>query len=205
MRSGGVLLPFRVSVLVRPGVIVLLVLLTAAVNALLGVAKAGAGFRPVEAFLGALLVLGALVLHEAGHAVVGHLSGRRIHRLEFGMAGAAVSSGDTTPARRAAAIAAGPAAEVGAGLLLFAAGGAGMGGPFGVAGVLAVLGGSANLLPVHKSLDGYKLVRFLLLAVKGNHPLLCVPEGPCPACDGAAPELSAADLELLDGRTPALA
>lgn len=196
MRSGGVLLPLRVPVLVRPGVIVLLVLLTAAVNALLGVT--GAGSRPVDALLGALLVLGALVLHEAGHAIVGRLTGRRIHRLEFGLAAAVISSGDSTALRRAAAIAAGPLAEAGAGALLYAGTAGDVSSPLGAAGVIAMLGGAANLLPVHRSLDGYKLLRFLALAARGRAGLLCVPTGPCPACTGAASELTAADIALLE-------
>ncbi|WP_422759008.1 hypothetical protein [Paenarthrobacter sp. C1] len=48
-----------------------------------------------------------------------------------------------------------------------------------------LINGAGNALPLHKTLDGYRLLRFLLLALRGNKPLACVPDGPCPACSAA--------------------
>ncbi|WP_422759009.1 hypothetical protein [Paenarthrobacter sp. C1] len=50
-----------------------------------------------EAVLAGALVVAGLILHETGHAVVARVTGRRVERLEFGFAGGAVTSGDTTP------------------------------------------------------------------------------------------------------------
>lgn len=91
------------------------------------------------ALVGALSIAG-LVLHETGHAVAAKMTGRRVERLEFGLAAGAVTSGGTTPSRRAAAIAAGPLLELGYGLALWAAAGgtwAALAAPVGVAGLMA--------------------------------------------------------------------
>jgi hypothetical protein len=46
--------------------------------------------------VGALAVAGP-ILHEAGHTVAAQVTGRTVGRLEFGLAGGAVTSRDTTP------------------------------------------------------------------------------------------------------------
>lgn len=139
------------------------------------------------ATVGALCIAG-LILHETGHAVAAKATGRTVERLEFGLAGGAVTSGDTTPWRRVIAIATGPLLELAFGFTLWTAGGgtwAALATPLGTAGLMAVINGGGNLLPVHKSLDGYRLLTFLRLALAGNRRLSCLPEGPCPACAGA--------------------
>ncbi|ACL41897.1 peptidase M50 (plasmid) [Pseudarthrobacter chlorophenolicus A6] len=141
------------------------------------------------AAVGALTIAG-LVLHETGHAVAARATGRLVERLEFGLAGGAVTSGDTTPWRRAIAIATGPLLELAFGFTLLTAGGgtwAALATPLGTAGLMAIINGAGNLLPVHPSLDGYRLLTFLRLALTGNRRLNCVPEGPCPACTGNFP------------------
>lgn len=140
-----------------------------------------------EASLTGALALAGLVIHELGHAVAAQATGRTVERLEFGLAGGAVTSGDTTPWRRVIAIAAGPLVEIAFGSLLWTAGGGGWDTVLGAAGFLSLLNGVGNLLPVHKALDGSPLVRFFRLATSGNAPLACASTGPCPACSAAAP------------------
>lgn len=145
------------------------------------------------ATVGALCIAG-LVLHETGHAVAAKATGRTVERLEFGLAGGAVTSGDTTPWRRVIAIATGPALELAFGLALWVAAGgtwSGLANPLGTAGLMAIINGIGNLLPVHRSLDGSRLLAFLRLALTGNPPLTCVPHGPCPACTGSLTGLPA--------------
>lgn len=140
------------------------------------------------AIIGALSIAG-LVLHEAGHAVAAQATGRTVERLEFGLAGGAVTSGDTTPFRRAIAIVTGPVLELAFGMMLCAAAdsaGAVLASPLGVAGLMALINGGGNLLPVHKSLDGYRLLVFVRLALAGNTRLHCAESGPCPACSGTS-------------------
>lgn len=139
------------------------------------------------ATIGALCIAG-LILHETGHAVAAKATGRTVERLEFGFAGGAVTSGDTTPWRRVIAIATGPLLEVVFGLMLWTlAGGswAGLANPLGTAALMVLINGAGNLLPLQKSLDGARLLVFLRLAVTGNRSLSCVPAGPCPACTGS--------------------
>lgn len=140
-----------------------------------------------EVALTGALALAALVVHETGHAVAAHATGRTVERIEFGLAGGAVTSGDTTPWRRVAAIAAGPLAEIAVGSLLWSAGGGHWASPLGAAGFIALLNGAGNLLPFHPALDGYRLLAFIRLARRGNERLACVPSGPCPACTGVSP------------------
>lgn len=140
------------------------------------------------AIVGSLSIAG-LVLHETGHAVAAHATGRTVERLEFGLAAGAVTSGNTTPWRRIIAIASGPLLELGFGLMLWTAAGgtwAGLSNPLGVAGLMGIINGGGNLLPAHKSLDGYRLAAFVRLALAGNNKLPCMASGPCPACSGAA-------------------
>ncbi|HEX9088369.1 MAG TPA: peptidase M50 [Arthrobacter sp.] len=139
------------------------------------------------ALTGALVVAG-LVLHETAHAVVARATGRMVERLEFGFAGGAATSGDTTPWRRAVAIAAGPLSDIAFGSVLWAAGGFDWDNPMGAGGLLVLVNGVGNILPLHKSLDGYRLLRFLRLVLLGNKPLACVAAGPCPACSADAAE-----------------
>lgn len=138
------------------------------------------------AITGALVVAG-LVLHETAHAVVAQATGRMVERLEFGFAGGAATSGDTTPWRRAIAIAAGPLSDIAFGSVLWAAGGSNWDTPLGAGGLLVLINGVGNILPLHKSLDGYRLIRFLRLALRGNEALACI-TGPCPACNAATAE-----------------
>ncbi|WP_354214824.1 M50 family metallopeptidase [Arthrobacter sp. UYCo732] len=145
------------------------------------------------ATVGALSIAG-LMLHEAGHAFAARATGRTVERLEFGLAGGAVTSGNTTPWRRVIAIITGPALELAFGTALWTAAGGtweGLASPLGAAGLMAIINGGGNLLPVHKSLDGYRLLIFLRLALAGNRPLTCLPDGPCPACAGSAEVLQA--------------
>lgn len=136
-----------------------------------------------EAVLAGALALAALVLHETGHGVAAHLTGRIVERLEFGMSGMAATSGDTTAWRRAAAIAAGPVVELVAGIIMWAAGGCTWADPLGAAGFLALVNGAGNLLPIGP-FDGHRLWVFVRLALAGNPSLACNPDGPCPACTG---------------------
>lgn len=140
-----------------------------------------------EASLTGALALAGLVIHELGHAAAAQATGRTVERLEFGLAGGAVTSGDTTPWRRVIAIAAGPLVEIAFGSLLWTAGGGNWDTVLGAAGFLSLLNGVGNLLPVHKALDGSRLLHFLQLAVLGNERLACAPTGPCPACTGVSP------------------
>jgi Zn-dependent protease len=139
-----------------------------------------------EAALTGALALAGLVIHETGHAAAARATGRTVERLEFGLAGGAVTSGDTTPWRRVAAIVAGPLVEIAFGSLLWSAGGGSWDNPAGAAGFLSLVNGVGNLMPVHKSLDGYRLLLFSRLALRGNEPLACTRAGSCPACTGAA-------------------
>lgn len=142
-----------------------------------------------EAAAVGVLCIAGLILHETGHAVAAKATGRTVERLEFGLAGGAVTSGDTTPWRRVIAIATGPLLELAFGLMLWSAAGgtwAGLASPLGTAGLMAIINGGGNLLPVHKSLDGYRLLVFLSLALAGNARLHCADSGPCPACSGAS-------------------
>ncbi|WP_284974683.1 M50 family metallopeptidase [Arthrobacter sp. efr-133-TYG-104] len=141
-----------------------------------------------EAALTGVLVVAGLILHETGHAVAAQATGRKVERLEFGLAAGAVTSGDTTPWRRVIAIAAGPISDLVFGSALWAAGGGVWDNPLGAAGFFVLFNGAGNVLPLHKALDGCRLLRFLRLALRGNAPLGCIPKGPCPACTGAATE-----------------
>jgi membrane-associated protease RseP (regulator of RpoE activity) len=152
-----------------------------------------------EAVLAGTLVVSGLILHETGHAVAARATGRTVERLVFGFAGGAATSGDTTPWRRAAAIAAGPLADLAYGSALWGAGGAGWDNPVGAAGLLVLINGIGNILPLHKALDGYRLLLFIRMAIRGNKPLVCTTEGPCTACTGARP---AADVMLAEQRGP---
>ncbi|GAA4034342.1 hypothetical protein GCM10023063_17910 [Arthrobacter methylotrophus] len=176
-------------IVLKPGLLVLFGLLSLGGGMLIASGRAqSTGTLTLtwqEAVLSGALALAALIIHETGHAVVAHATGRTVERLEFGLAGGAVTSGDTTPWRRVAAIAAGPLAEITAGVLMSVAGGS-WGSPLGAAGFIAILNGAGNLLPFHKALDGYRLMRFLRLVFQDGRPLACVPSGPCPACTGVA-------------------
>lgn len=135
-----------------------------------------------EAILAGFLAIVGLLIHELGHAFPALLSGRRVERVQIGFAGGAVTSGDSTPLRRAISIVAGPAVEIIFGLTLLSLGGGHWGTALGAAGFLALINGIGNLLPVHKALDGYRLLMFLRLVIRGNSPVLCMETGPCPAC-----------------------
>lgn len=178
-------------VVLKPGILALFASLVVAGGMLIAQARfPEAGRLQVqwhEAILAAGLALAALVLHEAGHAVAAHLTGRTVERLEFGMSGVAATSGDTTAWRRAATIAAGPAVEIMAGSIMWSAGGSTWADPVGAAGFLAMVNGAGNLLPV-KPFDGHRLWAFIRLALDGNPALPCHPDGPCPACTGTFPE-----------------
>jgi hypothetical protein len=189
-------LPSRPSawpVHLHPGFLVVIAAMSAACWFLLGTVR----FRVAgtfetqwwEAVLAGSLALAAVAVHELAHAVVGAWTGRRVERIDFGLKIGVVTSGDSTALRRAAAIAAGPCAEMVAGTVLLAAAGGGADtvlNPVGMAGALAVFNGAANLLPVHPAADGWKLLRFLLLAARVSD-LKCAPVGqPCPACTGFA-------------------
>lgn len=141
-----------------------------------------------EAVLAGVLAVSAVVFHELAHAVVGAATGRRIERIEFGLKFGVVSSGDSTALRRAASIAAGPITEIVVGALFWMAAGGGVSAlstPVGLAGAMAVFNGAANLVPFHRATDGWKLVRFLILAARTGAELKCLPPGlPCPACTG---------------------
>lgn len=141
-----------------------------------------------EAALAGVLALAGLFIHETGHAVAAQATGRTVERLEFGLAGGALTSGATTPWRRAAAIVAGPVFEIAFGSLLWTAGDCGWDNPAGAAGLISLINGISNLLPLHRSLDGYRLLPFIVLAVRGNIPLACTAAGQCPACTGAPAE-----------------
>lgn len=150
-----------------------------------------------EAALTGAMALAGLVIHEAGHAVATQATGRTVERLEFGLAGGTFTSGTTTPWHRAAAIAAGPVLEIAFGSLLWTAGECNWDNPAGAAGLISLINGTSNLLPVHKSLDGYRLVPFIRLGVQGNRPLACTAAGPCPACTGTS-----SDQDLPEGAAP---
>lgn len=141
-----------------------------------------------EALIAGLLAFVALFIHETGHAVVGRMVGRKVLRLQFGLAGGAITSGDTTPLRRIAGLAAGPLAEIAFGALLLVASEGVPSNPLAIAGFVAILNGAGNLLPFHKATDGFKILRFARLALRGNQPLTCAAEGPCPACSADFPE-----------------
>lgn len=137
--------------------------------------------RP-EAILAGFLCVVGLLIHELGHAVSALLTDRRVERVQIGFAGGAITSGDSTPLRRAISIFAGPAVEIVFGAILFTLGGGHWGAALGAVGFISLVNGIGNLLPVHKALDGYRLFMFLRLAVRGNAPLRCAETGPCPAC-----------------------
>lgn len=135
-----------------------------------------------EAVTIGVLVLTGLFFHESGHAVAGKMTGRKVLRLQFGLAGGAVTSGDSTPVRRMISIAAGPLAEIAFGIAFLALGGGSLATAFGVAGLLSLINGIGNLVPFHKTTDGYRFLKFSRLALRGNEPLRCMESGPCPAC-----------------------
>jgi Zn-dependent protease len=137
--------------------------------------------RP-EAILAGMLSIVGLLIHELGHAVTALLTGRRVERIQIGLAGGAVTSGDSTPLRRAISIIAGPAAEIVFGVTLFSLGGGHWGTVLGAVGFVSLVNGFGNLLPFHKTTDGYRLLMFLRLVARGNAPLRCMEIGPCPAC-----------------------
>lgn len=180
------------SVILKPGLLVLFAAMSVGGGMILSTRRFQSTGQLVltwqECALTGALVVAGLVLHETAHAVAAQVTGRMVQRLEFGFAGGAVTSGDTTPWRRAIAIAAGPLADIAFGSLLWAAGGANWDNPLGAGGLIVLINGVGNILPVHKSLDGYRLLRFLWLAFSGNMPLVCVAAGPCPACSGAKAE-----------------
>lgn len=138
-----------------------------------------------EAAIAGILAFTSLVLHENGHAFAARFTGRKVLWLQFGFAGGAVTSGNSTPLRRMIGIAAGPLTEIIFGASLLIAGGGHWDNPLGAAGFMALLNGIGNALPLHKTMDGYKFLAFLKLALRGNEPLVCAAEGPCPACAGA--------------------
>lgn len=177
-------------VVLKPGLLILFASLVLAGGVLIASGRSrSTGLLEVtwdESVLAGSLALAGLVLHETGHAVAAHLAGRTVERLEFGMSGVAATSGTTTAARRALAIAAGPLVEIAAGTLLWSAGGSTWATPLGAAGLLALLNGAGNLLPV-KPFDGRRLWTFIRLARRGNPVLKCYPSGPCPACTGTFP------------------
>lgn len=129
-----------------------------------------------------VLVITGLFFHETGHAIAGRMTGRKVLRLQFGLAGGAVTSGDSTPVRRMISLAAGPLAEIAFGIVTFTLGGGNIATAFGVAGLLSLINGFGNLVPFHKTTDGYRFLKFSRLALRGNAPLRCAPTGPCPAC-----------------------
>lgn len=141
-----------------------------------------------EAVLAGVLTLSAVAVHELAHAVTGAVTGRRIERIEFGLKIGVVSAGDSTALHRAASIAAGPLAEITVGALLWSSAGGGLPAlatPLGMAGAMAAFNGVANLIPFHPSADGWKLFRFLILALRCRSVLECAPPGePCQACTG---------------------
>lgn len=179
-------------VILKPGLLVLFIALSAGGGMLVATRRlqhTGQMWLTWQdaATVGALCITG-LVLHETGHAVAAKATGRNVERLEFGLAGGAVTSGDTTAWRRAIAIAVGPLLELAFGFTLWTAAGgtwAGLASPLGTAALMAIINGIGNLLPVHRSLDGYRLLSFLRLALTGNPRLTCLPDGPCPACTGS--------------------
>lgn len=168
----------------KPGAVALFVLTTLCSWMLIAGHPVSSGmsyFRP-EAVLSGLLCLVGLLIHELGHAVSAQLSGRKVERVQIGLAGGSVTSGDSTPLRRAISIFAGPASEIIFGVTLLSLGGGHWGTALGAVGFISLLNGVGNLLPVHKALDGYRLLMFLRLVVRGNAPIPCVETGPCPAC-----------------------
>lgn len=178
---------------IHPGFLVIAAAMSAGCGFLLGTIRlrtTGAfELQWWEAFLAGLLALSAVAAHEGAHAAVGAWTGRRVERIEFGLKIGVVSAGDSTALRRAVSIAAGPVAEIVVGALLWDLAGGGalaLLNPVGLAGVLAVFNGAANLVPFHRSADGFKMFRFLILAARGHRILACRPAGePCPACEGA--------------------
>lgn len=184
------------SIHLHPGFLVIAAAMWAACGFLLGTIrfKATGAFEVQwwEAILAGLLALSAMAAHEAAHALVGAWTGRRIERIEFGLKIGVVSAGDSTALRRAVSIAVGPVAEIVVGVLLWGAAGGGVRAllnPIGLAGVMAVFNGAANLVPFHPSTDGFKMFRFLILAARGRRILACRPAGEqCPACAGAVSE-----------------
>jgi hypothetical protein len=186
------------SIHLHPGFLVIAVAMWAACGFLLGAIrfKATGAFEVQwwEAILAGSLALSAVAAHEGAHALVGAWTGRRIERIEFGLKIGVVSAGDSTALRRAASIAVGPVAEIVVGALLWGAAGGGASAllnPVGLAGVMAVFNGAANLVPFHPSAHGFKMFRFLILAARGHRILACRPSGqPCPACSGAVAEVA---------------
>jgi len=191
------------AVVLKPGLIVLFAAMSLGGGMLIATQRSRLTGQLVltwqEAAVTGALVVAGLVLHETGHAVAAQATGYRVERLEFGFAGGAATSGDTTPWRRVIAIAAGPLADLAFGAVLWAAGGASWDNPLGAAGFLVLINGVGNILPVHKALDGYRLLHFLWLALRGNEPLACVPSGPCPACIAADPESARSKEPALTG------
>lgn len=141
------------------------------------------------AVIGVLVMLG-LFLHETGHAVAARLTGRKVIRLQFGLAGGAVTSGDSTPTKRMIGLASGPLAEIAFGIAFFTLGEGDLGTAFGVAGLLSLINGFGNLIPFHKSTDGYRFLKFSRLALRGNYPIRCMETGPCPACAADFPKVN---------------
>jgi hypothetical protein len=191
--------PTSWTVRIHPGFLWMTLAMSVACGFLLGAVR----FRDTgefavqwwEAAVAGVLAMSAIVVHEFAHAVVGAATGRRIERVDFGFKIGVVSGGDSTALRRAASIAAGPVAEIIAGAALWFAAGGGvvaLASPVGLAGAMAMFNGAANLVPFHRSADGWKLVRFLILASRTRAGLPCRPPGqPCPACNGdlrAVPE-----------------
>jgi hypothetical protein len=177
----------------HPGFLVIIVAWSAACGFLLGTFRFNATgtfeLQWSEGILAGALALSAVAAHEVAHALVGALTGRRIERIEFGLKIGMVSAGDSTALRRAASIAAGPVAEIVVGALLWGAAGGGVRAllnPVGLAGVMAMFNGAANLVPFHPSTDGFKMFRFVILAARGHRIVACRPAGePCPSCTGA--------------------
>lgn len=187
MRAGA----GRLRLVIAPGLLVALAACSGAAGLLLFGLRVRLGDgMPTSAldFLAAgVLVLTAMLVHELAHAAAAAATGRRVERVVLGKMIGVYTSGGTTPLRRALAIAAGPLTEIAVGAAYWQLAGGGAEGaltPLGVAGVVALINGTSNMLPFHPAGDGWKLARFLLLARRtGNAALPCTPED-CPACTG---------------------
>lgn len=117
-----------------------------------------------DAFL--LLALGAVLFHELGHAITAMLFGRRPVGLVLKL-GAAMRIEEAPPGSRGASPAAeslvalsGPLASLLIGLAYLNVS-TSFTTPFGWAGLLAVLDGLVNLIPVAAQSDGHRVLRAL--------------------------------------------
>jgi Zn-dependent protease len=137
-----------------------------------------------DAVIAGSLAYLSLFLHENGHAVAARFTGRKVLRLQFGIAGGAVTSGNSTPLRRIIGLAAGPLAEIAFGSVLLLISLGSTVSPLTAAAAMALVNGVGNLIPFHKSMDGSRILHFARLHRAGVRELTCEPEGPCPACYG---------------------